>query len=64
MPGFQSELTPRECEILISFARGMYYARIDEARWIKPVTARNAIYGIQQKLKVGTMHGFGALVRA
>ena len=50
-------LTPREREILISFARGMSYARIAEARGIKPVTIRNAIYGIQQKLKVGTMQG-------
>ena len=44
-----------EREILISFAQGMSYAQIAEARGIKPVTARNAIYGIQQKLKVGTM---------
>ena len=48
-------LTPREREILVSFAQGMSYAQIAEARGIKPVTARNAIYGIQQKLKVGTM---------
>ena len=50
-----SGLTPREREILISFAQGMSYAQIAEARGIKPVTARNAIYGIQQKLKVGMM---------
>ena len=50
-------LTPREREILVSFAQGMSYARIAEARGIKPVTARNAIYGIQQKLRVGTMQG-------
>ncbi len=50
-------LTPREREILVSFAQGMSYARIAEARGIKPVTARNAIYGIQQKLGVGTMQG-------
>ena len=48
-------LTPREREILVSFAQGMSYARIAEARGIKPVTARNAIYGIQQKLSVRTM---------
>ena len=48
-------LTFREREILISFSQGMSYARIAEARGIKPVTVRNAIYGIQQKLKVGTM---------
>ena len=48
-------LTPREREILVSFAQGMSYARIAEEREIKPVTARNAIYGIQQKLGVGSM---------
>ena len=36
-------LTPREREILVSFAQGMSYARIAEARGIKPVTAQNAI---------------------
>ena len=50
-------LTPREQEILTSFAQGMSYAQIAEARGIKPVTARNAIYGIQRKLGVGTMQG-------
>ena len=48
-------LTSREREILVSFAQGMSYARIAEARGIKPVTARNAVYGIQRKLGVGTM---------
>ena len=48
-------LTPRERDILVSFARGMSYARIAEARGIKPVTVRQAIYGIQKKLRVGTM---------
>ena len=57
-------LTTREREILISFAMGMSYARIAEARRIKPVTVRNAIYGIQRKLGVETMQGLGALVRA
>ena len=50
-------LTPREREILVCFARGMSYARIAEQREVKPVTVRNAIYGIQQKLGVGTMQG-------
>ena len=49
------DLTRREREILISFATGMSYARIAEERGIKPVTARNAIYGIQAKLRLGTM---------
>ena len=48
-------LTSREREILVSFALGMSYARIAEARGVKPVTVRNAIYGIQQKLGVGSM---------
>ena len=50
-------LTPREREILVNFAEGLSYARIAEARGIKPVTARNAIYGIQKKLRVRTMQG-------
>ena len=50
-------LTPREREILISFAQGMSYARIAKARGVKPVTVRNAIYGIQKKLGVGTIQG-------
>ena len=48
-------LTPRERDILISFAQGRSYARIAETRGIKPVTVRNAIYGIQQKLRIDTM---------
>ena len=48
-------LTQREREILVSFSKGMSYARIAEARGIKPVSARNAIYGIQQKLGVGSL---------
>ena len=50
-------LTPREREILVSFAKGLSYIRIAEARGIKPVTVRNAIYGIQHKLNVGSMQG-------
>ena len=50
-----ARLTQREREILVSVSQGMSYARIAEARGIKPVTARNAIYGIQQKLGVGSM---------
>ena len=48
-------LTRREREILMSFARGMSYARIAEERGIKPVTVRNAVYGIQEKLGVNSM---------
>ena len=57
MPRLQPGLTLREQEIFVSFAQGMSYAGIAGARGIKPVAARNAIYGIQQKLKVGTMQG-------
>ena len=48
-------LTAREREILVSFATGMSYAQIAKDRGIKPVTVRNAVYGIQAKLGVGTM---------
>ena len=50
-------LTQREREILVSFAQGMSYSRIANGRGIKPVTVRNAIYGIQRKLNVETMQG-------
>ena len=43
-------LTPREKEILASFSRGMSYVAIAEAREVKVVTIRNAIYTIQVKL--------------
>ena len=48
-------LTPREREILVSFARGGSYARIAEEREVNVVTVRNAIYGVQRKLGIGTM---------
>ena len=50
-------LTARERQILASFAGGMSYTRIAEQRGVKPVTVRNAIYGIQQKLRVTSMQG-------
>ena len=50
-------LTSRELEILVSFARGMSYAQIAQARGVKPVTVRNAIYSIQQKLRIRMMQG-------
>ena len=50
-------LTPREREVLVSFALGMSYARIAEARGVKTVTVRNAVYSIQKKLDVGSMQG-------
>ena len=48
-------LTQREREILVSVSQGMPYARIAEARGVKPVTVRNAIYRIQGKLGAGSM---------
>ena len=50
----QAELTPREKEILASFSQGMSYNAIAEAKEVKPVTIRNAIYNIQVKLGLGT----------
>ena len=50
-------LTAREREILVSFAGVMSYTRIAEQRGVKPVTVRNAIYGIQQKLRITSMQG-------
>ncbi len=50
-------LTTREREILVAFAGGMTYTRIAEERGIRPVTVRNAIYGIQQKVGVTSMQG-------
>ena len=50
----QTKLTRREQEILTSFSRGMSYTEIAEARGVKPVTIRNAVYIIQNKLGVGT----------
>ncbi len=47
-------LTEREREILTLFAQGLSYAKIAEARGNQPVTVRNAIYGIQDKLGIGT----------
>ena len=50
----QDELTEREKEMLVSFCRGMSYSAIAEARGVKPVTIRNALYSIQSKLGLGT----------
>ena len=44
----------KEWEILASFSRGMSYAAIAEARRVKPVTIRNAIYAIQGTLGLGS----------
>ncbi len=47
-------LTRREREILTLFAQGLSYAKIADVRGNQPVTVRNAIYGIQNKLKIET----------
>ena len=50
----RDELTGREKEMLASFCQGMSYNAIAKARGVKPVTIRNALYGIQSKLGLGT----------
>jgi DNA-binding NarL/FixJ family response regulator len=47
-----ARLTEREREILRLFAEGMSYAEIGAARGNRPLTIRNAIYGIRDKLGV------------
>ena len=49
-----SMLTQREREILTLFAQGLSYAKIAEVRGNQPLTIRNAIYGIQDKLGIET----------
>ena len=49
-----NKLTAREREILTLFAQGLSYAQVAHARGNQPVTVRNAIYGIQDKLGIGT----------
>jgi two-component system NarL family response regulator len=45
-------LTAREKEILGLFSQGMTYAEIADAIGYRPLSVRNVIYGIQNKLKV------------
>ena len=49
-----SSLTQREREILTLFAQGQSYAGIAELRGNSPLTIRNAIYSIQDKLAIAT----------
>ena len=49
-----NRLTAREREILTLFAQGLSYAAIAEVRGNQPVTIRNGVYGIQDKLKIGS----------
>ena len=48
-------LTQREREILVSFVQGASYAEIAAERSVKPVTVRNAIYGVRTKVGVDSM---------
>ena len=52
-----ADLTALERETLVSFANGLSYAEIAEARGTRRVTVRNAVYRIQHKLKIETMQG-------
>ena len=45
-------LTARDREILTLFAQGLSYAEITDTRGNQPLTIRNAIYGIQDKLAI------------
>ena len=45
-------LTPREAQILAIFASGSNYAETGAALEIRPVTIRNTIYRIRNKLRV------------
>ena len=47
-------LTTREQQILKLFARGMSYSEISETMGNRPLTIRNAVYAIQNKLGVKT----------
>ena len=50
----RDRLTQREREILTLFAQGLSYAQIAQVRSNQPLTIRNAIYGIQDKLGIET----------
>ena len=45
-------LTAREREVLALFAQGMNYAQIAQVIGYRPLSVRNVIYGIQNKLNV------------
>ena len=51
-------MTQREQEILTSFARGMSCAQMAEASGIGPVSVRNAVHAVQNKLEVENTQGF------
>ena len=49
-PAELTRLTERERQILKLYAEGMSYAEIGEARGNRPLTIRNAVYAIRNKL--------------
>ena len=50
-PGAMIEaITDRERAMLTMFVQGRSYAEIAEARGLRPLTVRNAVYGVQRKL--------------
>ncbi len=53
-PAKGKRLTEREREILRQFGRGMSYTEIAVSRGNSPTTVRNTIYGIQNKLGLGS----------
>ena len=53
-PDELSRLTGRELEILTLFSQGHSYAKIAQVRGNRPLTIRNAVYGIQDKLGIET----------
>ena len=54
-PASRVGLTQREREILTAFVLGKPYSEIALERSVKPVTVRNAVYGIQAKVGVDSM---------
>ncbi len=59
-PNDLERLTDRERQILRMFAMGMSYADIAQARGnSNPMTVRNAVYGIQRKLGLGSRQELG-----
>ena len=48
-------LTRREREILVAFVQGFSYSEIAVERSVKPVTVRNAIYGVRSKVGVDSI---------
>ena len=56
-PKVRGVLTEREREILTLFAQGMSYSEIADFRGNSWITIRNAVYGIQDKLRLQTKQG-------